>query len=219
VPTEPGTWNGTDPIAPTFGTFKPWVLTSGSQFRPGPPPAFDSEQQAAELAELTTFPRSFATNAAAHFWQTPAGSGGAYWTTLADQKLFEYRLDTNPPRAARVLALLSISAFDATVACWDAKYTYWAIRPFQLDPNFMPLIPTPNHPSYPSAHGCSSGSQGAMLAHLFPREAAFFTERAEEAVMSRVWGGIHFRSDIDVGLALGRTVAAMVIERADADGS
>jgi hypothetical protein len=58
-----------------------------------------------------------------------------------------------------------------------------------------------------------------MLAHLFPREAAFFAERTEEAVMSRLWGGIHFRSDIDAGLALGRTVAATVIERADADGS
>ena len=219
VPTDPSGWTGTNPIGPTFGTFKPWVLASGSQLRPGPPPAFGSEQLAAELDELTTFPRTFATNAAAFFWQTPAGSGGTYWMTVADQKLFEYRLDTNPPRAARVLALLSISAFDATVACWDAKYAYWAIRPFQLDPTFTPLIPTPNHPSYPSAHGCSSGSQGAMLAHLFPREAAFFTGRAEEAGMARLWGGIHFRSDIETGWTLGRAVAAMVMERADTDGS
>jgi membrane-associated phospholipid phosphatase len=218
VPPGPGTWSGTNPVAPTFGTFKPWVLTSGSQLRPGPPPAFDSDQEAAELAELATFPRTFATNAAANFWQTPVGTS-TYWISLADQKLLEYRLDTDPPRAARVLALMSLSAFDATVACWDAKYTYWAIRPFQLDPTFTPVIPTPNHPSYPSAHGCHSGSQGAMLAHLFPRDAAMATERAEEAAMSRLWGGIHFRSDIDAGLALGRTVAAMVIERADADGS
>jgi len=105
------------------------------------------------------------------------------------------------------------------VACWDAKYTYWSIRPFQLDPEFKPLFTTPNHPSYPSAHGCLSGAAGAMLAWLFPRDAASLTAMVDQAGESRIWAGLHFRSDVVVGLVIGRTVAWKVIERTQPDGA
>lgn len=221
VPSERGKWSlngyptGTMPVAPGFGTLKPWVLASGNQVRPGPPPAFDSQQEAADLAEVKGFARTFATNAAAFYWQ----SVRAEWSLLAEQKTFEYRLADNPPRAARVDALLNVAAFDAMVACWDAKFTYWAIRPFQLDPDVKPLFQTPAHPSYPAAHGAYSGSQAAILAELFPTEADALTARADEAGMSRIWAGIHFRTDVVAGLALGREVARLVIERARTDGS
>ena len=151
--------------------------------------------------------------------RTAAGlqSGRSNWNNVIDQKIFEYRLDVNPPRAARVYALASIAAYDATVACWDAKYTYWAIRPFML--GVTPLFPTPNHPSYPAAHGCLSGAISAALAYLFPRDAAALNALGTEAGESRLWGGIHFRSDIETGLALSRAVAKLVIERAESDGS
>jgi len=224
VPTEPGKWSlarypaGAAPLGPLFGTYKTWVLRSGNELRPGPPPAFDSPAQAAELAEVVNFPRTFTTNAAATYWQTPKGTT-THWMLAADQKIFEYRLDTNPPRAARVQALLNVATYDAAVACWDAKYTYWAMRPFHYDPRFTPIIPVPAHPSYPAAHGCYSGSAAAVLSYLFPREAAFLTAQADEAGMARLWGGIHFPSDIRVGLALGRTVAQRVVAQAEDDGS
>jgi hypothetical protein len=66
--------------------------------------------------------------------------------------------------AASAYALESITSY--AVACWDAKYVYWAIRPFQRDPNFKPLFTTPNHPSYPAAHGCASSAPAAVLASL-----------------------------------------------------
>ena len=67
---------------------------------------------------------------AAFYWQ-----GGAFkaFNDLVDRKISEYRLDTDPPRAARVYAIVSVALYDSVVACWDAKYTYWAIRPNQLD--------------------------------------------------------------------------------------
>jgi len=224
LPTEPGKWNlqrypaGVTPIAPRFGTYRTWVLDSPSALRPGAPPAFDSAEQAAELAEVVNFPRTFTTNAAAFYWQTPRGTT-THWILAADQKIFEYRLDTNPPRAARVHALTSIATYDASVVCWDAKYTYWAMRPFQYDSRVTPLIPVPAHPSYPAAHGCHSGSAAAVLAYLFPRDATALNAQADEAGMARLWGGIHFPSDIRVGLALGRTVAQRVVARAQDDGS
>jgi len=206
-------WTGINPVAPFAGTRKTWVLPSGSQLRPGPPPDCRSPEGQAELAEVRNYPRTFESNATAFYWQ----SGRSNWNNGIDQKIFEYRLDTDPPRAARVYALASIAAYDATVACWDAKYTYWAIRPFML--GVTTLFPTPNHPSYPAAHGCLSGATSAVLAYLFPHDAGALNALGDEAGQSRLWAGIHFRSDIDTGLALGRAVAKLVIERAEKDGS
>jgi len=224
IPTGPCAWRGTNPLDPTAGNWRPWALTSGSQFRPGPPPACDSAQMATEVAEVKNFPRAipaagttFAATRLAFFWQ---GVGTIKpWNDLTGQKISEYRLDHNPPRAARVYALVHIAYYDALIACFDAKYTYWAIRPNQLDPSITPLFPNPNHPSYPSAHASLSGAQAAMLAYLFPRDAEFFKSLANEASESRLWAGIHYRSDLAAGLAQAEAVAGLIIERAESDGS
>jgi len=224
IPTGPCYWRGTNPLEPTAGNWRPWALASGSQFRPGPPPACDSPQMATDLAEVKNIPRtipaagtSFAPTRLAYFWQ---GLGTVKpWNDLTSQKISEYRLDRNPPRAARAYALVHIAYYDAAIACWDAKYTYWAIRPNQLDPSITTLFPNPNHPSYPSAHAALSGAQAAMLAYLFPRDAEFFKGLAKEAAESRLWAGIHYRSDLVAGLAQADAVAGLIIERAESDGS
>lgn len=144
IPVGPCHWTGINPIAPFEGSVKTWVLSSGSQLRPGPPPDCRSTEGQAELAEVRDFPRTFDTNATAFYWQSYRSN----WNNVIDQKIFEYRLDTNPPRAARVYAIASITAFDATVACWDAKYTYWAIRPFML--GATTIFRTPNPPKLSS---------------------------------------------------------------------
>lgn len=218
IPKGPGYWNGENPLEPLAGTWKTWVLKSGDQFRPPAPPAYDSPQKLAELAEIKTFTRTFATNAKAMFYQTPDGVHYIFYNN-ASLRIYEHHLDQNPPRAARVYALMSVVRADAAIACFDAKYAYWAIRPFQLDKTVTTLFPTPNHPSYPGAHGCFSGAIARMLEYLFPDEAKFIHDKADEAALSRMWAGIHFRSDNDAGLKLGRQVADLVIERAKKDGS
>jgi len=221
VPTGPGKWNGTNPILPQMATWKTWVLASPSELRSPPPPAYDSPQKAAELAEIKSFPRTPKTNSAAYFWEYAVGGlrGHQYWAEQIGRLVLENRLDNDPPRAARAYALHDIAVTDAGIACWDGKYTYWAIRPVQLDPEVKPLFPTPNHPSYPAAHGCFSMAQAGILGYLFPRDAAALAALAEEAAESRVWAGIHYRSDIVAGAALGRAVADKVIARAKQDGS
>jgi hypothetical protein len=141
-----------------------------------------------------------------------AGRTGTTLSTRKSSSIGWIRFRRAP---ALVYALAYIAAHDATVACWDAKYTYWAIRPFML--GITPLFPTPNHPSYPAAHGCYSGSISAVL-YLFPHDAIALNALGNEAGESRLWAGIHFRSDIDTGLALGRAVANLVIDRAKKDG-
>lgn len=221
VPTEPGHWNGTNPIMPTAGTWKTWVLASGSEFRPGPPPAYDSPEEATELATLKNIQRTPKMTSDAFFWEYASGGTRNYWfwNNQTTQRILAYNLAADPPMEARAYALESIAQYDTMVACWDAKYTYWAIRPFQLDPNFKPLFTTPNHPSYPAAHGCFSSAAATILAYLFPRDADALTTLAQQAGDSRVWAGIHFPSDVKVGLALGRTVAQKVMAYAQKDGS
>jgi PAP2 superfamily len=223
IPTGPGFWTGTNPNEPLAGTWRTWVISSGSEFRPPPPPAFDSAQKAEELAEVKNFPRpipasgaNFNTTRAAYFWQLNTAK---LWNDILTVKLFEYQLDRNPPRAARAYALMSVAAHDALIACWDGKYTYWAARPNMLDPTLVTLFPNPNHPSYPSAHAMFDGPYGAVLGYLFPRDADYFTALSQEAGSSRLWAGIHFRSDIEAGLEIGRAVARKVIERSENDGS
>ena len=223
IPNGPCNWKGTNPAEPLAGTWKTWVLSSGSEFRPGPPPACDSAQEAAELAEVKSFARvlpaggaAFVPESEGFFWQ---GKAVSLWSDLLDKKIFEYRMENNPPRAARAYAILTITGYDSMVACWDGKYTYWAIRPFQLDATTKTLFTTPNHPSYPSAHACVSGGNAGALSYLFPQDAASFQAQAAEAAESRIWSGIHFRSDINAGLALAQKVTQAVVDRVQQDGS
>jgi membrane-associated phospholipid phosphatase len=239
MPTGPGIWFG-DPLLPGMGNWKTWVLESGKELRPGPPPAIDSPERAAEIAEVKNYPRDSHPFEELFFWpESPAGRPSPdsvpissnqlvfhyapllhlLWQPELHQKLMEYRLDTNPPRAARAYALVSIASYDATVASWEAKYFYWTARPDQFDPTIKTVVPTYPIPDYPSGHASTGGAMWAMLAYLFPRDAHVFNSSAAENAASRLWAGIHFRSACTSGLALGRAVAGKVIDYAVSDGA
>jgi membrane-associated phospholipid phosphatase len=218
VPVGPGMWIGTNPGNVNATNWKTFVLTSASEFRPPPPPAFDSPQMVAEAAEVRNFRRTFNTTEKAFFWQSPEGRETWFWT-YASKRLFETKLDQNPPRAARAYALLGVALFDSWTASQDGKFTYWYIRPPQLDPGITPLFPAPNFPSYPSNHSTITTARTETLAYLFPREADYIRSVGKEAGDSRIWAGIHFPIDNIAGVELGTAVARKVIAWAESDGS
>ena len=209
IPRQPGLWNGKTPLLPMAGLSKTVVLDSASQFRPAPPPDF-----AKDMAELKNFKQTFSSQANAFFYASqPSGSD------LLTKKIFEYNLHTSPPRAARAYAAVNIAYYDAFTACWDAKYAYWGIRPDQYDSTYKPLIPTPPFPGYPSGHAMMCGVIGELFPYFFPYDKALFKTIAKDGAESRFHGGIHFRSDNDAGLELGRKVAAKIVERLKEDRS
>jgi hypothetical protein len=217
VPVCPGCWlsaPGLSPVFPRLGEMRPFLLTSGSQFRPGPPPAFGSAAFLAALAEVRRFSdtRTPEQDASARFWALPNGYAviPAYNYQIAGEQIVKYHL--SELRAAHAMALMGMAAMDAFIACHDAKYTYWLIRPSQADPGITLSVPLPNFPAYPSNHACITGASMAVLADLFPSDAARLNGLADDAALSRVLGGIHYRFDGDVGLALGRQVAAWAME-------
>jgi hypothetical protein len=124
-------------------------------------------------------------------------------------------------RSARASAYLNAAMFDAFVSCWRTKYRYWTARPYMRlrgrTPMFTTVVTTPNLPSYTSGHATVSGAAAVVLAELFPDEAALFHAQAEEAAVSRFFGGIHFQHDNDEGLAVGRRIGAKAVRRMRGD--
>jgi membrane-associated phospholipid phosphatase len=110
--------------------------------------------------------------------------------------------------SARILFLMNAAGFDASIGCYNAKYYYWYIRPSQADPRIVPVFAAPAHPSYPSGHSCHSGSTTGVLMAVFPQESERLEAMAQEAGLSRLYAGIHYRFDMEAGRKLGRTVAA-----------
>ena len=215
VPNKSGEWTGTNPVEPLAGTWKPWTLTSGNQFRPAPRAAPDSDQLKSELAEVRDYPRTNLTNLIASFWEYYGGRAGfEFWNDQATRAIDDYHLDMDPPAAARVYATADVGFADASIACWDAKYTYWEARPAMLDPTIKTVFVTPNHPSYPSAHSCLSGTYAAILARFFPHEAEYYQGLVAQAGEARIMGGIHVRSDVRAGEAIARGVSEVVWLRA-----
>jgi membrane-associated phospholipid phosphatase len=203
-----GIWKG-KPMLPQAGSSKTVVLDSSSQFRPGPPPDYTKD-----MAELKAFKPTFRSMANAFYWASQD-----FWFEALNKKIFEYNLNLDPPAAARIYAITAIGQYDAFAACWDAKYTYWGTRPDQYDTAFKPvLIYTPPFPGYPSGHAVMSGMQGALYSYFFPAEEAYFQKKTKDAAESRFQGGIHFRTDNEVGMELGRKVANAIIERLKSDG-
>ena len=112
VPKGPGLWSGT-PSEPGAAKWRPWVLTSNSIFQPGPPLPYNSAEKRAELDEIKNYTRNFNSNSKAFFYQTFEGIFTTWYNT-AHQRIFEYGLETNPPRAARIYALMSASSAPTT---------------------------------------------------------------------------------------------------------
>jgi membrane-associated phospholipid phosphatase len=226
---EPAPGSVTPPTQPLAGTWKTWVLSSGSEYRPPRPEAivYGSPEHVAQMREVMEVRANLTPEQEkiARFWVGGQGSAlpPGLWNQVALVYLNEAKLST--PRAARVLASLNVSQHDAAVAVWDAKFTYWSARPMNairdlgLDPSWRPLVTTPSFPGYVSGHSGYSAAAADVLSYFFPANAATFQAKAEEAAISRLYAGIHPRIDNDDGAVLGHKVGAAVVARAEGDGA
>ena len=215
VPTGTGTWYssvGRPPALPLLGQMRPFFMSTGADFRPGPPPAFGSNAFTTALSKIRAFSdtRTPTQDSIAKFWAMATGTLVAgYWNEVATSLIAKYHL--NEFRATHLLALMNTAAMDGNIACHDAKYVYWMIRPSQADPEIKTAIGLPNHPSYPSNHACLSGTAALILGAEFPAERAEMDRLATEATVSRYYAGLHYRFDGDAGLAIARQVADLAL--------
>jgi membrane-associated phospholipid phosphatase len=219
---QEGKWYSGVQVLPGFGRLKPWTLRSGDQFRSPPPPAVDSPEFTAAVAEIRAYSDRLSAEqlAVAQYWNL--GVGGISVPGMWDLVGLDLARDAGHSelRTARMLALLNMAMMDACIASWDTKYHYLVPRPSQMDPMIRAPIGLPPHPSYTSGHSAFSGAAEGILSALFPHAAEELHRMAEEASASRWYGGIHYRFDGDEGLRQGRDVAEWVMaDRANKERS
>ncbi|MDD1721316.1 MAG: vanadium-dependent haloperoxidase [Euryarchaeota archaeon] len=221
VPTGPDKWVSTTsppqpPFLPNWGNVTPWLLNSSDLVMPPSPPVFGSAQFNASLQEVKQIAngRTAEQLQIALFWDNdPPG----HWNQIASDLIQSYHL--NELRSSRALALMNTAAMDAGICCWKAKYDYWYPRPIQADPTIKTAFPTPNFPSYTSGHSDFSSASGGVLSYIFPNEKSELQAKVQEASLSRVYAGIHYRFDCDQGVMDGSKVAQYAIQRGENDGS
>jgi len=210
------------PMLPFFGNVKLWNFTGTQRdsMRPAPPPAVGSPEFISalnEIHEYSTKPTS-ETWRIAMFWSDGAGSytPPGHWNEIACNTMAKYKL--SELRVARALSLMNTAIEDAGICCWDTKSYYYFPRPMQMDPAIK-TIGLPNFPTYTSGHSTFSGAASAVLGYLFPSDKASFDAMAQEASVSRIYGGIHYRFDCETGLRCGKAIGSFAVKRGQSDGS
>jgi hypothetical protein len=207
-------------ITPKFGAVKLWIVPNVEAVRPSGPPAPDSDDFKVAAKEMEDVLDNLTNDQRriANFWADGLGTytPPGHWNRFASEAIVEHRY--NPLRAARTFAYLNMAMQDAGIACWDQKYYFHYPRPIQAIPGFKTILGTPNFPSYTSGHSMFSSAAAAVLSHIFPDKAIIFEGYALEAAESRLYGGIHYRFDIEDGLDSGEAVGQQVINQMLLDG-
>lgn len=208
-------------LTPLFGKVKMWNVPTVEEVRPPVPPAPGSPEFLKDAEELKKIAKNLTTEQRriANWWSdgldtyTPPG----HWNRIAKEYIAKYKM--NPIRTARVFAYMNMAIMDAGISCWDAKYYYHYPRPIQTIPGFKTILGTPNFPSYTSGHSTFSAAAAEVLSYIFPSDATNFQAWAREAAESRIYGGIHYRFDAEVGITQGKNVAAYTLNKAKVDGA
>ncbi len=241
-PDGPGLWVSTPPeisgaLQPYWGSNRPFVLSSGSDCHPGPPPVYSEQSDSPFYYEALQVYNSVKNlspdqRVIAEFWaddpvetSTPPGHSISILNQILEQK--EATLDV----AAEAYAKVGIAVTDAFIACWKVKFQYNLQRPITyitnfIDPTWTSPIATPSFPEYTSGHSVQSGAAAQVLTEMFgsivftdnthnsskfaPRTFSSFLEAADEAAISRLYGGVHYRSAIEKGVVQGKCIGQKV---------
>jgi hypothetical protein len=234
------------PAVPQWRQRKPWLMASAAQFRPAAPPALTSSAWAAEYDEVRTMGarsgsrRSPEQTEIARFWEYSLPA--IYCGVMQSVALAPGRDVTEN---ARLYAAMAQAMDDALISVFEAKYHHQFWRPVTAirngdidgndataaDPGWTPLIDTPMHPEYPSAHASLAAAVGAVLkaeignvpmpvlstsspsAKGATRRWNSVAEFVREVADARVWGGMHYRFSSEAGIAMGTRIGEMAAAR------
>ena len=211
------------PMLPLFGKVSPFLFESATvaTLRPGPPPSTGSEQMKKETEEVYNFVKNQknANQRIVLYWADGVGTytPPGHWNAIACEDFI--KKNYSEVRWSRNLALLNMSLMDAGIVCWDTKYYYFNPRPSQLNLAIKTFTGIPNFPAYISGHSTFSGAAATILGQLVPERAEAYNAMASEASLSRLIGGIHYRTDCEVGLRVGKNVGQFAVTRAKTDGA
>ena len=239
----PGDFRGVNPVNRVGALIRPFTLRSADQFRPEPPPALTSDLYARDLNEVKAY------GGAVSALRTPAQLDLARFHTESpavapyrNQRRFA-TVNTELADNARLLAQISVAFADTMIGCFDAKYHYNFWRPqsaiplaatdgnpaTDADAGWTPVVPTPNHPEYPAAHGCATTATAETLRQFYGTKKLAFDwdttvasvvqktlhyestdDLLRDVIDARIYGGMHYRNSGEAGVQLGRKTAQWV---------
>jgi hypothetical protein len=234
------TTEGTRPNEPYWGTLRPFGLFYAEYCNVALNMPFDTDENSAFYAQANEV-KEVGENLTdeqrliARFWVDTPGQTGApsgHWVAIENQLVEQ--LDMNLGRAAEMYALVGMSMGDAFISAWALKYEVMLLRPETyireyIRRSWQPYIQTPPFPEYPSGHSVVSGAAAEVLTTMFGvvaftdrthiiyeheplvRSFTSFFAAANEAAISRLYGGIHYRAAIENGLRQGQCVAQQVL--------
>jgi PAP2 superfamily len=222
------------PLLPDWGNNRPFAMPKGAMCDLAPPVEY-SEDKASEFykqaVEVVDIKKNLTDEqrGIARFWAddamlttTPPG----HWISIALQIMA--RDNRSVGDQTDLLARLGVAQADAFIGCWHVKYQYNVIRPISyirkvMDPKWDPMLNTPPFPEYPSGHSTQSGAASTVMTAFFGDNFAFedstyikdgvkarkfpsFYAAADEAALSRIYGGIHFRAAVENGQVQGKCI-------------
>ncbi|MDQ6768820.1 MAG: vanadium-dependent haloperoxidase [Gemmatimonadota bacterium] len=258
VTREPGRWVPTPPaymdaVEPNWNHLRAFAMDSSSQFRPAPPPPFDTAKTSRyfrEVMEVHDLKGKLTDDqrALTAFWDcnpyvmhvqghamfaTKKITPGGHWMSIAG--IAARKAHADMMRSAEAYARTAIALADGFISSWDEKYRSNMIRPetvinTYVDEAWEPLLQTPPFPEYTSGHSAISTAAATVLTDEFgdnfafhddseagfglpPRNFPSFNSAAAEAAISRLYGGIHYRSSVEQGMKQGRNVGQLVVAR------
>ncbi|GGM23890.1 hypothetical protein GCM10011351_07100 [Paraliobacillus quinghaiensis] len=138
------------------------------------------------------------------------GAPTKQWTPIIDKLIDAYGVSAT--HAARILATVQGAINDTMIVVWDLKYRWDVARPNQYDQKLSTLLCTPRFPTYPSGHATMSGCAEVVLSYFFPSEAKKLHKIANDDSVGRLYAGVHFPSDNDQGLRLGRFIGETIVK-------
>lgn len=241
-PTGPRKWAPTPPgykpaFEPYWGELRTFVLDSAAACPPVPPIPYSTEPTSAFYQQAWTVYQTVTAldkeqTAIARYWADEGLTTPCHWLSIENQIVAQLEIPLD--RAAELYALVGVAMGDAFIACWHTKYQWNVLRPVtyinqQIDPKWQPLLPTPSFPEYTSAHAVVSGAAATVLSRMLGKvtfsDATYlekgmdarsydsFEAMAEEAAMSRLYGGIHYPMGNENGLSQGQCVGQTVLAK------
>ncbi len=229
TPQEPHAWYIRDIYTPIdegamAGKWKPWILPEDREFSVPPPPTIGSFADRLELEKIryATRKRTDRDIPTIRVWQGASGfvkekSGDNINPAGVWQNILFVEVGTDPTmddaRYSQAQKLLAQAIADAFIVGWRVKYTYWTQRPSMRDPYLVLAIADPPFPGYVSGHSTISATAATILAHLFPNKRDVWEQNSQDAKNSRLWAGIHYDIDNQIGEHLGQRVGQQVLAK------
>jgi hypothetical protein len=216
-----GAWVSQDdpkhaPLLPLLGLVRTWfnkedVLGNPKQT---PPPALNSKEfkQDIDSVKAISDTRTPEQKRIAEYWADGVGTftPPGHWNKIAEELIRNQQF--TELKTAKVLQQLNRAEEDAAIACWATKYKYFFPRPTQVNKEIKPVVPVPNFPSYTSGHSTFSAAAALVLGHYFPAKADSLKKMANEAGLSRVYGGIHYFCDNEGGKMCGEKIGKLAVD-------